>query len=53
MYPWLYPGHYALSTYSLLFLCTYVVGSINLTLSPRRYMGVGDVNEDMPGLRPR
>ena len=28
MYPWLHLGPYALSTYSLLFLCAYVAGGI-------------------------
>jgi prolipoprotein diacylglyceryltransferase len=28
MYPWLYLGTYAISTYSLLFLCAYIVGGI-------------------------
>jgi len=28
MYPWLHVGPYALSTYSLLFLCAYIVGGV-------------------------
>jgi prolipoprotein diacylglyceryltransferase len=28
MYPWLHLGPYALSTYSLLFLCAYAAGGI-------------------------
>jgi hypothetical protein len=43
MYPWLYPGPYALSTYSLLFLCACVVDSICHTVSPGLHMEVGDI----------
>jgi hypothetical protein len=32
MYPWLHVGPFALSTYSLLFLCAFIVGGI---LQPR------------------
>jgi prolipoprotein diacylglyceryltransferase len=28
MYPWLHLGPFAISTYSLLFLCAYIVGGI-------------------------
>ena len=28
MYPWLHMGPYAISTYSLMFLCAYIVGGL-------------------------
>ena len=36
MYPWLHLGAYAISTYSLLFLCAYVVGGIVTYYEARR-----------------
>jgi hypothetical protein len=57
MYPWLHLGPFVLSTYSLLFLCAYVVGSICRTVSPGLrvqtgdHVETGDVDEDMPALR--
>jgi hypothetical protein len=51
MYPWLHPGPYALSTYSLLFLYAYVVDGICHTVSPGLHMVIRDVDEDVPGLR--